>query len=60
MKKKPVLHLKLNKGDISVDGIEQKMTLPKGCLGVMLVFESNASAMRWDSDAKTIKIRQED
>lgn len=42
--KQKVLVLKLQKGDVEVDGRRQKTMLPDGCLGVSFVFESKKAA----------------
>lgn len=57
-----VIQLLLNKGEVSItdkatgETIQNKIQLPDGCIGFMLVFESKKAASEYDPDAGLCEI----
>ena len=45
--KKPVIALRIYAGRVNVGNVEGKVILPKGCTGIMFVFESKKAAQDW-------------
>lgn len=54
--KKPVISMGLNKGFVTINGSPNKITLPDGCIGYMLVFESKTAARKWDKTSALTEI----
>jgi hypothetical protein len=46
--KKPVIALRMHKGHVTINGEIVRISLPDGCLGFMLAFESKTAARKWD------------
>jgi len=59
--KKPVIALQRHSGEISVDGYKTRINLPKGCTGLLFIFESKVSAYRyWGKNTELQEIELED
>jgi hypothetical protein len=44
---KAYLSMQMQPNEVTINGMRSKITLPKGCLGLMFVFESKETARDW-------------
>jgi hypothetical protein len=57
MMKHQVVAMKLHDGKIEYPGGCGKMTLPKGCVGLLFVFESKKAAREfWGNNAELLRV----
>jgi hypothetical protein len=59
MAKHLVASMRIHPGRIHLEGIEVPMKLPKGCEGILLVFESKKAAREyWGKDVHLVRIER--
>ena len=52
--------MKKHAGWIEIKGVEFKMTLPEGCTGMLLCFESKKAARKyWGEDTELMRFEEE-
>ena len=57
---KAYLSMQMQPNEVTINGMRSKITLPKGCLGLMFVFESKETARDWhgkDVELTEIELR---
>ena len=55
--KHQVIALKKHPGNIEINGVANKLNLPKGCTGILFTFESTKTARAWTgNDVQLVRI----